>query len=379
MLQIARQEFIPPDDCEKQTVNKKPDNTEDFTMPVLYKEATISGTKDEILFCDFLLYWLHLIRNSIDKSTFSSYQNVIERHIIPYFQPKNYTLADIEKNPIYIQEYYTYELKERKVSTNTVIHRHANIRSALEYAFQVGLLLSNPADRVIRPKKNIFVSAIYHSEELMNLFKIFHGDPLELAVLLGSYYGLRRSEIVGLKWEAIDFVHKTITIRHTVTQAMVDGKYTMIYKDRPKTKKSLRTLPLVGPFEEIFSQLWELRAENQKLCGSSYCMDFTDYVYVNSMGVLIKPDYITLHFKRILKKHDLKLIRFHDLRHSCASLLYASGVSIKDIQEWLGHSDISTTLNIYTHLDYRNKVSSANAIIGILPVENEKELSPATN
>ena len=91
MLQIARQEFIPPDDCEKQTVNKKPDNTEDFTMPVLYKEATISGTKDEILFCDFLLYWLHLIRNSIDKSTFSSYQNVIERHIIPYFQPKNYT------------------------------------------------------------------------------------------------------------------------------------------------------------------------------------------------------------------------------------------------------------------------------------------------
>ncbi|WP_331475843.1 helix-turn-helix domain-containing protein, partial [Eisenbergiella massiliensis] len=108
-----------------------------FSIPVLYTEATISGTKDKILFCDFLLYWLHLIRNSIAESTYSGYQNVIERHIIPYFQPKNYTLADIEKNPIYIQEYYTYELKERKVSTNTVIHRHANIRSALEYAFQV--------------------------------------------------------------------------------------------------------------------------------------------------------------------------------------------------------------------------------------------------
>lgn len=104
-----------------------------FSIPVLYTEATISGTKDKILFCDFLLYWLHLIRNSIAESTYSGYQNVIERHIIPYFQPKNYTLADIEKNPIYIQEYYTYELKERKVSTNTVIHRHANIRSALEY------------------------------------------------------------------------------------------------------------------------------------------------------------------------------------------------------------------------------------------------------
>ena len=389
MLQITRQEFIPPEDCEKDEAKKptedkqlpasEPDNAEEFSIPALYTEATISGTKDEILFCDFLLYWLHLIRNSIAESTYSGYQNVIERHIIPYFQPKNYTLADIEKNPIYIQEYYTYELKERKVSTNTVIHRHANIRSALEYAFQVGLILSNPADRVIRPKKNNFVSAIYHSEELMNLFKIFHGDPLELAVLLGSYYGLRRSEIVGLKWEAIDFVQKTITIRHTVTQAMVDGKYKMIYKDRPKSKKSLRTLPLVGPFEAILSKLWKLQAENQKLCGSSYCMDYLDYIYVDHMGVLVKPNYITQHFQIVLRKNGLKSVRFHDLRHSCASLLYASGVSIKDIQEWLGHSDISTTLNIYTHLDYRSKVSSANAIIGILPGENEKELPPAAN
>lgn len=143
MLQITRQEFIPPDDCEKdedekQTEDKQlpasePDNAEEISIPVLYTDATISGTKDKILFCDFLLYWLHLIRDSIAESTYSGYQNVIERHIIPYFRPKNYTLADIEKNPIYIQEYYTYELKERKVSTNTVIHRHANIRSALEY------------------------------------------------------------------------------------------------------------------------------------------------------------------------------------------------------------------------------------------------------
>lgn len=387
MLQITRQEFVPPVKYEKAEHEKqakkrqlpasKSGNEVKISVPIPYKN--VIGTKDEILFCDFLLYWLHLIRSSIDESTYSGYQNVIEQHIIPYFQPKNYTLADIENNPVYIQDYYTYELNERKVSTNTVIHRHANIRTALQYAFQIGLLISNPADRVIRPKKNIFISDIYHSEELMNLFKIFHGDPLELAVLFGSYYGLRRSEIVGLKWEAIDFVQKTITIRHTVTQAMVDGKYKMIYKDRPKTKKSLRTLPLVGPFEAILSQLWKLQAENQKLCGSSYCTDYLDYIYVDHMGVLIKPNYITQHFRIILKKYGLKLVRFHDLRHSCASLLYANGVSIKDIQEWLGHSDISTTLNIYTHLDYMNKVSSANAIIGILPEENDKELSLAAN
>ena len=127
------------------------------------------------------------------------------------------------------------------------------------------------------------------------------------------------------------------------------------------------------------SKLWKLQAENQKLCGSSYCMDYLDYIYVDHMGILIKPNYITQHFQIVLRKNGLKSIRFHDLRHSCASLLYASGVSIKDIQEWLGHSDISTTLNIYTHLDYRSKVSSANAIIGILPGENEKELPLAAN
>ena len=85
------------------------------------------------------------------------------------------------------------------------------------------------------------------------------------------------------------------------------------------------------------------------------------------MGGLIKPNFITQHFDLLLKKQGLKKIRFHDLRHSCASLLYANGVPLKDIQEWLGHSDIGTTSNIYTHLDYSNKVSSANAILGVYP------------
>ena len=97
------------------------------------------------------------------------------------------------------------------------------------------------------------------------------------------------------------------------------------------------------------------------------------------MGYLIKPGYVTQHFRLVCDNHGLKHIRFHDLRHSCATLLYENGVDMKAIQEWLGHSNISTTLNIYTHLDYKNKVSSANAIIGILPGTKEKELAIATN
>ena len=91
------------------------------------------------------------------------------------------------------------------------------------------------------------------------------------------------------------------------------------------------------------------------------------YEPAERQGSLVKPIFITQHFAQVLRKNNLKKIRFHDLRHSCASLLYANGVALKDIQEWLGHSDIGTTSNIYTHLGYSNKVSSANPILPAYP------------
>lgn len=134
-------------------------------------------------------------------------------------------MADIEEQPFLIQAYYDYEMEVHGISANTVTHRHANIRKALQDAFKVGLIKSNPADRIT--------------------------DPLELAVILGSFYGLRRSEIVGLKWNCIDFERKTITIGHVVTQATIDGKYQLVQKNRTKTKSSTRSLPLVPQFEAM--------------------------------------------------------------------------------------------------------------------------------
>lgn len=123
------------------------------------------------------------------------------------------------------------------------------------------------------------------------------------------------------------------------------------------------------PFERLLIQLKADQARNRKLCGKSYNTDYLDYIYVNEIGDLIKPGYLTQHFPALLEKKGLKRIRFHDLRHSCASLLVANGVSMKEIQAWLGHSDISTTMNIYTHLDVDSKIASANAILNIFPVE----------
>lgn len=320
-----------------------------------------------IPFTEFLLDWLEMTKKNVEETTYGAYAMGIKNKIIPYFEEYHPGLALCEVTPKHIQDYYTYELTVRGVSANTVIHRHANIRKALQHAFKLGLIDTNPADRIERPKKEKFVGSVYEEDELNRLFEIVKGDPIELGVILGAFYGLRRSEAVGLKWDAIDFKKKTITIRHTVTQATIDGKSKIIQKDRTKTKSSYRSLPLVPPFEELLHRLKAQQELNQKLCGRSYCKKYTGYIYVNEIGELVKPGYITQHFPLVLQKNGLRKIRFHDLRHSCASLLYANGVSLKEIQEWLGHSDISTTSNIYTHLNFTSKVASANAILGVYP------------
>ena len=175
-----------------------------------------------------------------------------------------------------------------------------------------------------------------------------------------AFYGLRRSEVLGIKWDAIDFERNTITIRHTVTEAKKDGKRILVAKDSAKTKSSLRSLPLVAGFKEKLLQLKKQQKKNMKVCGTSYNQEYKNYVFVDPMGNLYSPQTITDNFSSILKRNGLRHIRFHDLRHSCASLLLANGVSMKDIQAWLGHSDISTTANIYSHLDFTSKITSAN-------------------
>ena len=321
--------------------------------------------KGDILFADFLLDWLEMMRNSLEVTTYASYAKAIKNRIAPYYSERQIKLKDL--TPKDIQDYYQYGLNVEKVSANTVIHRHANIRKALQYALRTGLIDYNPADRVERPRKEKYHAAIYNDQELDILFKIVKGKKIELAIILGAFYGLRRSEVVGLKWDAIDFERKTLTIKHTVTEVTLDGKVLVVDKERTKTKASHRTLPLVAPFEELLYRMKADQERNRKLCGGVYCTKYLDFIYVDELGERIKPNYITQHFSIVIKNNGLKKIRFHDLRHSCASLLYANGVSLKEIQEWLGHSDISTTSNIYTHLDYSTKISSANAILNVFP------------
>lgn len=323
-----------------------------------------NSKNDDKLFTTYLKEWLLSIKNTIEENTYDSYKVIVNK-ICDYFEDKNILLNDLK--PVEIQKFYTY-LYSKELTGNTVLHYHNVIRKALQTALKLDLILSNPADRVERPKKEQFIGSFYSQSELNTLFTLIKDDPLKIVIYLASFYGLRRSEVLGLKWEAFNFEDKTITIKHKAIETRKDNKRVILLKDKTKNQSSYRTLPLVDDIIVLLQEHQKQIDKNKKLCGNSYNKKYLDYICVDSMGKLFRPEYVTDHFTLIMNKNNdvLRKIRFHDLRHSCASLLLAKGIPMKEIQDWLGHSTYSTTANIYAHLEKDTKNKSANVLSNVL-------------
>ena len=351
---------LPVKGNKKRAENFMMDVRRNFVPPNVQRiEEREAMQKGDILFTDFLLKWLRVAKSTVKLTTYASYEMMATKIIIPYFQTLNIKLKELTTEDI--QDFYSTQLE--RVSANTVIHYHAVIHRALKYAVKIKTIQSNPAVNVERPRKEKFIGSFYDKKEINTLFDIIQGHPLEVAIKLAAFYGLRREEIIGLKWTAIDFENNTLTIQHTVTECNLDGKHIEVASDTAKTDSSLRTMPLVTNFRAMLLAKKEKQEHYRKLCGRSYCKEYLDYIFVNEMGERWKPRYLSDGFKRILEQNGLRRIRFHDLRHTCASLLLANNVPMKKIQEWLGHSDFSTTANIYAHLDFQSKISSAEAML----------------
>ena len=318
----------------------------------------VGDLSSDMLFADYLLEWLEIAKGRLAVATYSSYAAMIKKPIGPYFRQRNLTLRELEAR--HLQMFYSEMF--RKVKPNTVIHYHAIIHSALKYAVKTDMLIQNVADKVDRPRKNSFQPVFLSAEEMQKMFEALRGTKLELPVLVAAFYGFRRGEVLGLKWDAIDFERGTISVIRTVTTITLDGKQTEIEQQSAKTKSSLRTLPLIGSFREYFLQVKEAQELNKQICGNCYNHKYDGFVFVDELGERMRANYLTSAFPKFLESHGLRRMRFHDLRHSCASLLLANGVPLKHIQEWLGHSDFTTTANIYAHLDYKSKITSAQAM-----------------
>ncbi len=293
------------------------------------------------------------MHNSIAPSTYDAYRLVVCNQLIPYYEPKKLKVKDL--TPLHIQDYINFKMQA--VSANTVRKHIIIISRALDSAVKHNIIVFNPAKRIDMPKKVKYMGAkFYNAKQIEGLLEGSKGDPLELVILLTAFYGLRRSECLGLKWDAIDFENKTITIRHTV----VVGTRTLYQRDITKNVSSHRTLPLSNM---IADKLKFIKEKQLQIMQQHPNYDISNaYVCVKDDGSLIKPNYVSQHFPLLLKKIGMPVIRFHDLRHSAATYLLSLGFNMKEVSEWLGHGDITTTLNIYAHVDNQSKRNMANKL-----------------
>ena len=332
LLQEYRRTFVPPkEDSAFDAL--------DSTMP----------------FTAYMRLWLDYAKPTVAPTTFGGYQSTIEKKFIPYFERLNLTLQEVK--PKHLQSFYLHELKT--LSATTVRHEHTLMHRLLKYAYRMDLISNNPVDKVDPPKAERYEGTFYSEEELAELIEKTADHKLGLLIYVTALLGLRRSEVLGLRWKAIDFKENTITINHTVTDTRIDGETVIIASDRTKTKSSHRTFPMSESLKKQLLAWQDVQKRNRKFCGNCYNTEDLDYVFTDELGNRFKPRYIEDTFPKLLQKHGLRKIRFHDLRHTCASLMHKKGLSPKEVQEYLGHSTVSITLNLYTHLDWNSKENAA--------------------
>ena len=349
---------IPEKGNNKRLANQKLDEIKANYKDYLPSEYQLDMDEANKYFEIYLREWLESYKHKIEENTYYSYDTAITK-TTEFFDGKEIKLKDLK--PAHIQQFYDY-LYKKGLKGNSVLHYHANIRKALDTTVKLDIIPSNPADKVERPKKDQFIGDFYSIDELEELYKASRGDPLEIVILLASFYGLRRSEVVGLKFSAFDFTNDTFTIKHKAVETIVNGQRKILLKDKTKNSSSYRSLPLVPEIKQALLNHKAKIKHNMELLGNTYNMNYLDYVCVDSSGKIFRPEYVTDHFSILLKNSGLRHIRFHDLRHSTASLLLSKGIPMKAIQEYLGHSTYSTTANTYSHLESNTKTISVNTL-----------------
>lgn len=360
-----------PEDANKAKVNKAyREVVSKYEIEAAEEAERMNRPQNEIPIFEYMTIWLEKQAKNIQINTYRSYHSMIYGKIRRYFERrKDLTVGSIRSKDI--DEFYN-QLFEDNVVSNTVIHYHAVLRKAFQQAFKDELIEANPFDRVDRPKKNKFQGENYSEEELLALLKLTKDDPIYPAIMFAGGLGLRRSEALGVRWSRIDFEERCVLLDTKIVEIKDNGKTHIQAIEEMKNKSSHRTLPLP---DQVYEMLVEIKAKQElykKMFKSSYSREYDDYVCVNQLGELMKPSYVTEHFAAIIQDLGLRKIRFHDLRHTFASVLINNDVPLINVSRFLGHSDISTTANIYAHLDKSNKQSSADIMTGILGGKERK-------
>lgn len=276
------------------------------------------------------------VRHSVSQKTYDTYKYLSEKHVIPGIGriPLN------NLNPIHLQKFYS-DLLGKGLSPTSVRRIHQVCRSSLKWAQQIKLIPKNPAESVSPPKKSSPEMKIWSVEEVEKFLECARGERFYTLFLLALHTGLRQGELLGLRWSDINFEQGVVYVRRAVQR----NSKGLVIKEEPKTSKSRRSV-YVSPsvVEELKRHRRRVKEEMMKIGRTD-----VDLVFPNQLGNIQEPRKVIQHFHRLIERAGVPKIRFHDLRHTHASLLLQQGVHPKIVSERLGHSNISITLDIYSH------------------------------
>lgn len=334
-------------------------------------------------FLEYAKLWLKdYAEINIKPSTLYGYKSCLNAHILPRF--KDYKLSDIT---VYELEKFYNDLRKTKslnpdsngnhnlLSEAVVRHQHSLLCVMLNTAVKWDFINFNPCLKLTKPptvtRKEM---KFYDEEELKKLFQHLEYENLtfKTAIYLLTLGGMRRGECLGLFWEHVDFEKKTITIKNNLLNIREKG----VYLDTPKTKKSKRTISLPDICFDLLKKL-KAKQELEKELFSNDWMD-TEFVFKDEYGNYYNPSRLSRQWVLFQKKHNLKHIRLHDLRHTCATYLLSHNVPIATVSKKLGHSNIYTTLDVYTHSVDSDDIEASN-LLNNMVIKCKEDVSDEKN
>ena len=301
-------------------------------------------TNNKITVFEWVQTWIEVyITPNVSPTTLSRYQGMIKRYINPLIgsmQVQHLTTLAVQS---WVNSLKVSPTSGKAMAAATIKHAYHVLKGAMDKAVFAGIIPRSPCQGIMLPKGEKKAAVVYTEPQIKELIYWAKGTEMELVIDMELCLGLRRGELLGLQWGDIDWENDKVRIVHN--RVVVNGKSVM---KEPKTANSVRTLDVPIQLMQKLKRHRVQCMERQFAMGSEYTV--TDFIIVHPDGKPIYPEYLTQMLTKLQNKAGLPHCRFHDLRHLCASIMLLQGVNVKVAQERLGHKDISTTLNIYSHV-----------------------------
>lgn len=326
-------------------------------------------TNSQRLFSELADEWFEQYKNTVRESTYVAQKLAYKKHIFPLFGNLKISRISISYCQKQVNHWYSYYKKYSNLIGLT--------SSVFKYALSLRLIRSNPMDAVIRPKRKKrideerYSAPYYEKEELLEFLEIAknYPDPIYPIFRILAFTGLRKGELLALRWKDIDFEKSTLSVKQTLATC---DKWEIKFQV-PKTEKSLRTISIDSETLQVIKR-WQLKQKEYFLrMGIKPTKDGEQLLFVSEENKPLYLDYVNHNLKIIINENNLKRITPHGFRHTHCSLLFESGASLKEVQVRLGHTDIKTTMDIYTHVTKRQTEETANRFADFMSSTEEKQ------